>query len=177
LIIFGWGGGKLKDKGAVWPAVCPNCHNQVLLHYTTVNKSIRIYFVPIIPYGTKHYLMCPICSKGRQLNDQGLMLVRQAQQLMARARLGEITDEQYRFELDRLRNPNAAALQPGAMAPNQIQPGPIPPTFAAPGAYEAAVPPGQIQPGPTPPPGQASPPGSTGGRAVSPTVRAREPGR
>jgi hypothetical protein len=35
---------------------------------------------------------------------------------MARARVGEITDEQYRFELERLRNPNAASLQPGAVA-------------------------------------------------------------
>jgi hypothetical protein len=81
-----------------------------------VNKSIRIYFIPIIPYGTKHYLMCPICSKGRQLNDQGVQLVQRAQELMARARVGEITDEQYRFELERLRNPNAASLQPGAVA-------------------------------------------------------------
>jgi hypothetical protein len=122
MVIFGWGGGKLKDRGAVWPAVCPNCHNQVLFHYTTVNKSFRLYFVPIIPYGTKHYLMCPICSKGRELSGQGVLLVKQAQELLARTRVGELTDEQCRFELERLRNPDAASLQPGAIQ----QPGAVP---------------------------------------------------
>ena len=42
-------------------------------------------------------------------------MVRKAQELLARARAGELTDEQYRFELERLCNPDAASLQRGAI--------------------------------------------------------------
>lgn len=67
VIIFGWGGGKVKDRGAAVPQTCPSCGLEGFLHYLTVTKWLRLYFIPIIPYSTRHFLACPVCTAGREL--------------------------------------------------------------------------------------------------------------
>lgn len=104
MIIFGFGGSKLTNRGAVWPATCTNCHNQVLLHHITTHASFRLFFVPIVPYNRRHYLLCPICQKGIRLKSIALPQVEAAKQLLVRVRLGEITEQQYEEELTKLRN-------------------------------------------------------------------------
>jgi hypothetical protein len=105
LVIFGWGGNKITDKGEVWPGQCNVCHNQVMFRYATTHKSFRLYFIPLVPYDRKHYLFCPICSKGMQLNGAGVELVARAQQLTGRFRTGLMTQDQYVSEINSLRNP------------------------------------------------------------------------
>jgi hypothetical protein len=102
MIIFGWGGSKLDDHGAVWNQTCPNCRNSVWFHYATTHASFRLFFVPIIPYDRKHYLVCPVCSRGPQLDDHGLAIVKQAMLLLARMRLGELPEGEYHAQLERL---------------------------------------------------------------------------
>jgi uncharacterized protein YbaR (Trm112 family) len=63
VVIFGFGPGHPEDQGEVAPCVCPNCHNQVFLHHVRSKKSVRLYFVPVVPYGTDDYLVCPVCSR------------------------------------------------------------------------------------------------------------------
>lgn len=67
MIIFGWGGGKVKDRGPAVPQTCSSCGLEGFLHYLTVTKWFRLYFIPIIPYSTKHFLACPVCTAGREL--------------------------------------------------------------------------------------------------------------
>jgi hypothetical protein len=67
VILFGWGGGKPKDFGAAVPVLCPNCHNQTTLHYVKATRWFRLYFIPLIPYSTKHLLLCPVCSRGMEM--------------------------------------------------------------------------------------------------------------
>ena len=64
VVIFGFGAGKQEDLGETVQTVCPNCNNQVVLHHVRSKKSVRLYFVPVVPYGTDDYLVCPICSRG-----------------------------------------------------------------------------------------------------------------
>jgi hypothetical protein len=52
VLLFGFGPGKAEDLGEVAPIVCPNCHNEVLLHYVRSKKSVRLSFVSVVPYGT-----------------------------------------------------------------------------------------------------------------------------
>jgi len=92
VIIFGFGGSKLTDRGSVWPATCPNCHNQVLLHHATTHASFRLFFVPIVKYNRKHYLMCPTCHKGPRLDAAEVKQVEAAKLLLARVRIGELTE-------------------------------------------------------------------------------------
>ena len=48
VLLFGFGPGKAEDLGEVAPIVCPNCHNEVFLHYVRSKKAVRLYFVPVV---------------------------------------------------------------------------------------------------------------------------------
>jgi hypothetical protein len=69
VIIFGWGGGKAKNHGPAVPQVCPSCGHDGFFNYFTVTKWLRLYFIPIIPYNTRHFLACPACTAGTELNS------------------------------------------------------------------------------------------------------------
>lgn len=68
MIIFGWGGGKAKNHGPALAQTCPSCGRDGFLHYFTVTKWFRLYFIPIIPYSTRHFLACPVCTSGTELS-------------------------------------------------------------------------------------------------------------
>jgi uncharacterized protein YbaR (Trm112 family) len=128
VVIFGFGAGHPEDQGEVAPYVCPNCHNQVFLHHVRSKKSVRLYFVPVVPYGTDDYLVCPVCSRGLQISDAQLRYVRSMSHATASFRAGRLTQAQYMAQADqfwRQLGVNAAGQQlvtpasPGAAAPAQ----------------------------------------------------------
>jgi hypothetical protein len=101
MVIFGFGPGKAEDLGEVAPCVCPNCHNQVFLHHVRSKKSVSLYFVPVVPYGTDEYLMCPICSRGLQISRQQLPHVRSMSSATASFRTRRLTEAQYTSQAER----------------------------------------------------------------------------
>ena len=72
VMISGFGLGNPEDLGEAALCVCPNCHKQVFLHHVRSKKSVRLYFVPVVPYGTDDYLVCPVCSPGLQISNAQL---------------------------------------------------------------------------------------------------------
>src|SRR5262249_32577049 len=88
MVIFGFGPGKQEDLGEVAPAVCPNCHNQVFLRHVRSKKRFSLYFVPVVPYGTDDYQVCPICSRGLQLSTTQLPYIRSMSGATASFRTG-----------------------------------------------------------------------------------------
>jgi uncharacterized protein YbaR (Trm112 family) len=101
VVIFGFGAGSPEDQGEVAPCVCPNCHNQVFLHHVRSKKSVRLYFVPVVPYGTDDYLVCPVCSRGLQVNDVQLRHVRSMSSATASLRAGRLSQAQYMGQAER----------------------------------------------------------------------------
>ncbi len=101
VVIFGFGPGKQEDLGEVAPGVCPNCHNQVFLHHVRSKKSVRLYFVPVVPYGTDDYLVCPICSRGLQISGTQLPHVRSMSNATASFHAGRLTEAQYMAQVER----------------------------------------------------------------------------
>ena len=101
VVIFGFGEGKHDDLGEVAPAVCPNCHNQVFIHHVRSKKSVRLYFVPVVPYGTNDYLVCPICSWGLQLSQAQLPYVRSMSSTVASFRSGRLAEGPYMAQVER----------------------------------------------------------------------------
>jgi hypothetical protein len=67
VLIFGWGRGPADDRGEVAPLRCPNCHNDVFFHRIRSTKQVSLFFVPVVPYGTDEYLVCPVCGRGLQI--------------------------------------------------------------------------------------------------------------
>jgi uncharacterized protein YbaR (Trm112 family) len=101
MVIFGFGPGSPEDQGEVAPCVCPNCHNQVFLHYVRSKKSVRLYFVPVVPYGTDNYLVCPVCSRGLQVSDTQLRHIRSMSSATASFRAGRLSQARYMAQAER----------------------------------------------------------------------------
>lgn len=119
VVIFGFGPGKGNDQGEVAPTVCPNCHNQVFLHHVRSKKTVRLYFVPVLPYGTDDYLVCPICSRGLQISGPQVPEVRSMAQATASLRAGRLTETAYGDRVEqfwRRLGGNPARQQPPAAA-------------------------------------------------------------
>src|SRR5262249_13609957 len=149
VVIFGFGPGKHEDLGEVAPTVCPNCHNQVFLHHVRSKKSVRLYFVPVVPYGTDDYLVCPVCSRGLQLSTAQLAHLRPMSDATAHFRAGRLPDPPLRARADRFwrqLGETPAAQQPppapasGAFAPAQSVPPAQPAAAPQPAAPQPAAP-------------------------------------
>jgi len=146
VVIFGFGPGKQEDQGEVAPCVCPNCHNQVFLHHVRSKKSVRLYFVPVVPYGTDDYLVCPVCSRGLQVSSAQLPHVRSMSSATAAFRAGRLAQAPYMAQAERFwrqlgANPAGRQLfipaGRGAAAPAPAQ---APPAAAAQPPPSAAAP-------------------------------------
>ena len=144
VVIFGFGAGSPEDQGEVAPCVCPNCHNQVLLHHIRSKKSVRLYFVPVVPYGTDNYLVCPVCSRGLQVSDAQLRHVRSMSSATASFRAGRLSQDRYMAQAERFWR--QLGVNP---AGQQVS------TPASPGAPVPVQPPTSVRsaaPAPAPPP-------------------------
>ena len=148
MVIFGFGRDQSDDQGEVAPGVCPNCHNQVFLHHVRSKKHVSLYFVPVVPYGTEDYLVCPICSRGLQLSTTQMPHIRSMSGATASFRTGRLAEAPYMAQVERFWrqlgvNPAGQQLltpaSPGAAAPAQPA---APPRPAAPaGPASPAQPP------------------------------------
>ena len=76
LIIFGWGFTTTKVLGAVFPLLCPNCHNEQFWVLKRIRRWFTLFFIPTFPYESTHALMCPICGVGRELSGVELKRVK-----------------------------------------------------------------------------------------------------
>jgi len=147
VVIFGFGKGSPEDQGEVAPCVCPNCHNQVFLHHVRSKKSVSLYFVPVVPYGTENYLVCPVCSRGLQVSDAQLRHVRSMSSMTASFRAGRLPQAQYMAQAERFWR--QLGVNP---AGQQLV------TAARPGAPVPAPPAAPVRPAAPAPPAPPSPP-------------------
>ena len=139
MVIFGFGRDQADDQGEVAPGVCPNCHNQVFLHHVRSKKHVSLYFVPVVPYGTEDYLVCPVCSRGLQLSSSQLPYVRSMSGATASFRRRRLPEAQYMAQVERFWRQlgvGPAPARPGA-------PPPAPPAQPPPAATGARPAPGQ----------------------------------
>jgi hypothetical protein len=153
MVIFGFGRDQSDDQGEVAPGVCPNCHNQVFLHHVRSKKHVSLYFVPVVPYGTEDYLVCPICSRGLQLSSSQLPYVRSMSGATASFRRRRLAEAQYMAQVERFWHQLGVGLAPA-------RPG-APPTAAAQAAPPAVPPPPAPPAVPAPPPATAADDGSS----------------
>jgi len=168
MVIFGFGPGKQEDLGEVAPSVCPNCHNQVFFHHVRSKKRFTLYFVPVVPYGTDDYLVCPICSRGLQISSPQLPSVHSMSSAAASFRTGQIGEAQYMAQVERFWR--QLGVNP---AGQQVF------TPASPGAAAPARPTAPARPAAPARPTAAPPPAASARRATpgQPAARPAAPGR
>ena len=100
VLIFGWGGGPAEDRGEVAGLRCPNCHNDVWFHKVRSTKQVSLFFVPVMPYGTDEYLLCPVCRHRLQTAPAHQSAVEGMRMTTAAFRAGRITEPDYRARTD-----------------------------------------------------------------------------
>ena len=142
VVIFGFGAGSPEDLGEVVACTCPNCHNQVFLHHVRSKKSVRLYFVPVVPYGTDDYLVCPVCSRGLQLNRTQVRHLTPMAGATASFRAGRLGPDQYQARAEQFwrqlgTTPGGRVNPAGAAAPAPVS---APPPAPAPAVAEAQAP-------------------------------------
>lgn len=67
-IIWGTGKRTTRKYGVVLSALCGRCGNNVQREIIKVTTWFTLFFIPIIPYRTEYYLMCPICKGAREIS-------------------------------------------------------------------------------------------------------------
>ena len=138
VLIFGWGRGPVDDRGDVAPVRCPNCHNDVFLHKVQSTKRVSLFFVPVMPYGTDEYLVCPICGHGLQIRLEHQQAVEGMRAATSLFRAGRITEPDYQARTDAFWRLIGVALPAGAipaggggtLAPGRVPPSPVEATLA-----------------------------------------------
>jgi len=149
VVIFGFGPGKQEDLGEAVQVVCPNCNNQVVLHHVRSKKTVRLYFVPVVPYGTDDYLVCPICSRGMQLSQTQLPHLASIKRATTAFRAGRLSAADYAAQAElfwRAMGVHVTGQPVGAGGP----PGAVPAPPPAP-PPRAPAPPVPAQAAPAPP--------------------------
>ena len=68
--IFGWGRTTVKDHGAFHPMLCPHCDNERYWQLYSKTTWFTLFFIPVIPYSFKYFLLCPICEHGLDLDKR-----------------------------------------------------------------------------------------------------------
>lgn len=58
--IVGWGP-RVKDLGSAGYHDCPRCGNHVMRRRLERTNWLTLFFVPVLPFGRKTVLACPIC--------------------------------------------------------------------------------------------------------------------
>jgi hypothetical protein len=93
--LFGWGHQTTKDYGPAIPIVCPNCHNEGYWHLLHVRVWFTLFFIPLIPYESNHYLLCEICSRGMELSGEQVTKAKELSEATAAYLSKTMTEEVY----------------------------------------------------------------------------------
>lgn len=102
MILFGWGHCTKKNHGATLPITCPNCNNQTVYELVNMKEWFTLFFIPIIPYKSKHYLLCNICSQGLALKAQQVEKAKRMSRLCKSLAVGQITEEVFAKEMSNI---------------------------------------------------------------------------
>lgn len=99
MLIFGWGKTTKKDFGETLPMTCPVCKNKIFMSYLRVRTWFTLFFIPVIPYSSKHYLLCGHCGNGKEICGGDVEGIRSINSLTQRYLNKEISSSRYHHEL------------------------------------------------------------------------------
>lgn len=93
--MFGWGHQMRKDFGMVTKLNCTHCNNDEYWHLLKSTNWFTLFFIPVIPYSSEKFLICPVCQYGITLDDkkfEELKPIAETNQLLIE---GKITGVEY----------------------------------------------------------------------------------
>ncbi len=99
LLIFGMRN-RVHRHGACVAATCPRCHNEVVLEYAVVTRWFTLFFIPLIPFGRRRVLVCPICSWQRDVPAKSEPLALEMIGITASWKAQQLDDAEYSRRVD-----------------------------------------------------------------------------
>jgi hypothetical protein len=103
MLFMGWSKTTTKRFGPTVAVNCPNCRNEMWMHLYRHRKWLTLFFIPLIPYRSEHFLLCSVCSHGVPLTGHR---IRQAKQLneWTQSYLKDVIDAPaYRCKVEKIR--------------------------------------------------------------------------
>lgn len=58
-----------KPLGVTAPKTCPRCHNAVPWTIFETSRRFTFFFIPIIGWGRRYHVSCPICGETMTLGS------------------------------------------------------------------------------------------------------------
>ena len=136
MIIWGFGRRTVKRHGAAIFQRCPNCGNSGWFQLMTVRRWFTLFFVPVVPYSRRDLLICPVCSRGVELDRARRQQALQMVAATAELRAGSIDQAGYQARIAEIGGgPSAAAAPPSLPPPPPVD------TAVAPPPVEGGAPP------------------------------------
>jgi len=99
LLIFGMRN-RAHQHGPCVAASCPRCHNEVVLSYLVVTRWFTLFFVPLIPFGRRRMLICPICSWQREVPKESEHVVLEMIDITRQWQAHQLADTEYAQRVD-----------------------------------------------------------------------------
>ena len=122
MIVFGWGRRTVHDAGPVAFQKCERCQNRSWFHLLTIRRWFTLFFIPIIPYETRHRMICPVCTAGVDLVGEGLARARRLNQIAVGYTTQQITGDEYNARYNEIVGRAVASdhdAPPAVAAPDQ----------------------------------------------------------
>lgn len=91
--VFGWGRQTRKNYGIVTKLHCSHCNNDDYWQLLKSTSWFSLFFIPMIPYSSQKFLICPVCQYGITLDDKKfneLKPLAEANQLLVEGKISEI---------------------------------------------------------------------------------------
>jgi hypothetical protein len=95
MIIFGWGHRTSKQYGPTLAVKCPNCGNDSWWHLLLLRTWFTLFFIPVIPYESKHVLICEVCGDGIELSIDQIVKAKEMNELANALIEDRITKSEY----------------------------------------------------------------------------------
>jgi len=102
-VLFGFDHQIRRDHGPAIPIVCPNCHNATHLRLIEIKKWFTLFMIPIFPYDSDYLLVCDVCSRGIELDDEQFERAQRVCRAARAYREERISKERFEKILDRSR--------------------------------------------------------------------------
>jgi hypothetical protein len=75
-VVYGWGKGTKETLGTISRSECSHCHKVADFHLVRRKTWFTLYFVPVLPYGDEHFVLCTNCEWGWKPNSDDVTRMR-----------------------------------------------------------------------------------------------------
>jgi len=78
-VIVGWGRRTIQVLGFTAARICTNCGNTTQWKVLRTRRWFTLFFIPVVPYSSSYHAICPVCSRGFQVDPRSVQKFMSAQ--------------------------------------------------------------------------------------------------